>query len=196
MKSGGQIPWNVIVFCEMSKTSWQKGKRRTKDDLENHFYGPIIPFVAMVEYHASSPKDRQRIHQFGKRVLPGIFLVYELIAGGILKGDILIDDLEDWETLDASDIYPQRIKAKEVLISQKDDEFVFPVADGTAKLSGRDYELQAPTLVREQPARSDDLSGEIQGESEDSQLAEPTDDAEARGDFWSIQGDFIYSHHI
>ena len=140
MKSGGQIPWNVMVFCEMTKTSWQKGKRRTKDDLENHFYGPIIPFVVMVEYHASSPKDRQRIHQFGKRVPPGIFLVHELIAGGILKGDILIDDLEDWETLDASDIYPQRIKAKEVLISQKDDEFVFPVADGTAKLSGRDYE--------------------------------------------------------
>ena len=27
----------------------------------------------MIEYHPSSPKDQSRIHQFGKKVLPGIF---------------------------------------------------------------------------------------------------------------------------
>ena len=43
--------------------------------------------------------------------------------------------------LDASEVYPRRIKAKEVLITRKGDEFIFPVADGTAKLSGRDYEF-------------------------------------------------------
>ena len=36
MKSGGQIPWNTFVICEMSKTSWQTGKQCTKDDLKNH----------------------------------------------------------------------------------------------------------------------------------------------------------------
>ena len=77
--------------------------------------------------------------------------VRELIAGGIWKGDILIADVEDLEMMDASDIYFRRIKAKEVLIRQKDDEFVFPFADGTAKLSGRDYEFRVPTLRREQP---------------------------------------------
>ena len=41
--------------------------------------------------------------------------------------------------LDASEIEPRRINAKEVLISQKGDEFIFPITDGTAKLSGRDY---------------------------------------------------------
>ena len=97
--------------------------------------------------------------------------------------------------MDASDIYPRSIKAKEVLISQKDDEFVFPTADGTAKLSGRDYEFRVPTLRREQLVRSENLSGEIQGETGESQLAETTDDAEARADFWSIQGEFIHRHH-
>ena len=29
----------------------------------------------------------------------------------------------------------------------------------------------------------------------ESQTAEPKDDAQARGDFWSIEGDFIYRHH-
>ena len=33
MKNGGLILWNAIAFCEMSKTSWQKGKLRLKHDL-------------------------------------------------------------------------------------------------------------------------------------------------------------------
>ena len=32
----------------------------------------------------------------------------------------------------------------EVLISQKDDEFIFPNDIGTAKFSGRDYEFREP----------------------------------------------------
>ena len=46
--------------------------------------------------------------------------------------------------LDAPEIYPRRINAKEVLISQKRDEFIFPVADGTARLSGKSYESENP----------------------------------------------------
>ena len=107
----------------------------------------------------------------------------------------MIADLEDLEKLDASEIHPRRINAKEVLIRQKDEELIFPIADGTAKLSGRDYEFRVPTPRREPTVRSEDLSGEILGESGESQLAELTDDAEARADFWSIQGDFIHRHH-
>ena len=171
------------------------GKTQYERRFGEPFKGPIIPFGAMVEYHPSSPKYMSRIHQFGKNVLPGIFLGSELIAEGIWKGDILTADLEDLEMLEASDIYHRRIKAKEVLISQKDDDFVFPVADGTAKLSGRGCEFRAPTLKRKQTTRSEDLSVEFQSELEESQPAEPTDDAEARGDFWSIRGDVIYRHH-
>ena len=43
---------------------------------------------------------------------------------------------------------------------------------------------------------SQDLSGELQGEPEGFQPSETKDDAEARKDFWSIQGDFIYRHHV
>ena len=73
----------------------------------------------MVENHPTSPKDQARIHQFGKKVLPGIFVGYELVAGWIWKVDILIADLEDLEKLDASDFDPRRINAKEVLIRNK-----------------------------------------------------------------------------
>ena len=43
--------------------------------------------------------------------------------------------------------------------------------------------------------RSDYFSRELQGESGVSQPAESTDDAEARADFWSIQGDLICRRH-
>ena len=97
------------------------------------------------------------------------------------------------EILDASDSYPRRIKAKAVLIRKMVNSFFHSQME--QQVSGRDYEFRVPTLRREQPVRREQLSGEIQGESEESQLAESTDDAEARGDFSSIQDDFIYRHH-
>ena len=45
------------------------------------FKGPIIPFGSLVEYHPITAKDQSRIHQFGKKVLPGFFLGYALYAG-------------------------------------------------------------------------------------------------------------------
>ena len=47
------------------------------------FDGPVIPFGAMVEYHPTSAKDQSRLHQFGAKVLPGIFLGYALYAGNL-----------------------------------------------------------------------------------------------------------------
>ena len=72
------------------------------------FKGPIIPFRSLVEYYPTTAKDQSRIHQFGKKVLPGLFLGYALYAGRIWKGDVLIADLEELETMDASEIYSKR----------------------------------------------------------------------------------------
>ena len=82
------------------------------------------------------------------------------------RGDILTADMEELEKLDASEIYPRRLNEKEVLITHKDGEFVFPVADGSASLSGRDHEFQEPTLRREPTVRRKNLSGESQGDRE------------------------------
>ena len=43
--------------------------------------GPVIPFGAMVEYRPISAKDISRLHQFGSKILPGIFLGYVWYAG-------------------------------------------------------------------------------------------------------------------
>ena len=56
----------------------------------------------------------------------------------------IIRDLEDLEKLDASEIYPPRINAKKVLITLKENEFIFPEQLVQQKLSGRDYEFREP----------------------------------------------------
>ena len=56
------------------------------------FKGLIISFGSLVEYHPITAKDQSRIHQFGKKVLPGLFLGYALYAGRIWKGDVLVAD--------------------------------------------------------------------------------------------------------
>ena len=172
-----------------------EGKTLYERRFGESFKGPIVPFGALIEYHPISTRDQSRIHQFGNKVLPRIFLGYELVVWGIWKGDILISDLEGLEKLDASDTYPRRIKAKEILIRQKDDEFIFSLTDGSAKLSRRDYEFRESTLRREPTVRSEDFSRELQDELGESQPTETTDYAEARADFWSIQGEFICRHH-
>ena len=85
---------------------------------------------------------------------------------------------------------------KEDLITQKDGAFVSPVADGSAKFSGRDYEFQEPTLRRKYTVRRENLSGESHGDREEFQPEETKDDAGIHEDICSIQGDFISRHHI
>ena len=80
------------------------------------FYGPVIPFGAIVEYHLISAKDLSRLHQFGPKV-------------------ILVADIEELKQMDASEIYAKRLNAKEVLTPMSGEKFIFPIADGTVKLS-------------------------------------------------------------
>ena len=161
------------------------------------FKGPIIPFVSLVEYHPLTAKDQSRIHQFGQKVLPGLFLGYALYAGRIWKGDVLIADLEELETVDASEIYSKRLNAKEVIFP-KEGEFIFPIADGRIKTPGGDQELRTSTLVRPRPIQGEshvDFLGEPEGS-----LPQPHDSfpdaGEAINDFWSMSGSFIYRHHV
>ena len=110
MKVGGQILWNVVLICETSQIYYLMGRRPMKDVLGNHLKDRLFHLVHWLSiYHPITAKDQSRIHQFGKKVfLPGLFLGYALYAGGIWKGDVLVADLEELETMDASEIYSKR----------------------------------------------------------------------------------------
>ena len=86
MKVGGQILWNVTPICETSQIYYLMARRPSKETpferrFGQPFKGPIFPFGSLVEYHPITAKDQSRIHQFGKKVLPGLFLGYALYAG-------------------------------------------------------------------------------------------------------------------
>ena len=63
----------------------------------NHLKDRSFRLVPWLSYYPISVKDQSRIHQFGKRVLPGLFLGYALYAGRIWKGHLLVADLEELE---------------------------------------------------------------------------------------------------
>ena len=111
MKNGGRIPWSVTAICETFKISCLTPYERGFGVPCN---GPVTPFGAMVEYYPISAKNLSRLHQFGPKVLPAIFLGSALHAGGIWKGDILVADIEELEQMDASEICAKRLNAKEV----------------------------------------------------------------------------------
>ena len=58
--------------------------------------GPIIPFGSLVEYHPITAKDQSRIHQFGTKVLPGLFLGYALYAGEFGRVTYWSQTLRSW----------------------------------------------------------------------------------------------------
>ena len=165
------------------------------------FYGSMIPFGAMVEYHPISAKDQSRLHQFGAKVLPGIFLGHALDAGGIWKGDIMVADIEELEEMDASELHARRLNAKEVLTPQRSPNFIFPKANRTVKIFGGEQRLRTPTLIRNRPERGEEqeiLRGRSDELNSPSHLEEDStrDDEEAKNDFWTITGEFINRHHV
>ena len=181
---------NIKDLLSDRKTPYQRRFREP-------FKGPIIPFGSFVEYYPISAKDQSRIHQFGKKVLPGLFLGYALYGGGIWKGDIMVADVEELETMDASEIY-SRPNAREVLFPKQNGKFIFPVADGRIKYIGGDQELRTSTLVRHQPIQGEsniDFLGESEGSPPPPQDSYP-DAGEARNDFWSMSGNFIHRRHV
>ena len=151
------------------------------------FNRPIIPFGSLVEYYPITAKDQSKIHQFGKKVLPGLFLGYALYAGGIWKGDVLIAVLEELETMDASEIYSTRLYAKEVIFHMKQDK-LFQSQKDESKTPRGDQELRTSTLVRHRPIQGEsnfDFLGESEGSLPQPQDSLPDAD-ETINDFWYI----------
>ena len=121
-----------------------------------------------------------------------------LCTGGEFgKGDVLVSDFEELETMDASEICSKRLNAKEVIFP-KQGEFIFPIEDGRIKNPGGDQKLRTSTLVRPRPIQGES-NIDFLGESEGS-LPQPHDSlpdpGEAIHDFWSMSGSFIYRHHV
>ena len=120
-----------------------------------------------------------------------------MYAEGIWKGDVLVANLEELETMDASEIYSQKTQCERGDISQRIRTFYFSNRRWTNQTLGRDQALRTSTLVRHRSIQGES-NLDFLGESEGS-LPQPQDslpDAEAINDFWSMSGNFKYRHHV
>ena len=144
-----------------------------------------------------SAKDQSRIHQFGKQVLPGLFLGYALHAGEFGRVTYWLQTLRNWKRWTHRKCTQKKTQCERGDFSQRKRK-IFPAADGRIKLSGGDQELRTPTLIREHRIRGESQRDFI-GESEGS-LPPPHDSfpdaGEAINDFWSMSGSYIYRHHV
>ena len=143
----------LLLVCEIFRVNFLMGKHLTKGGSEYSSTDPVTAFGAVVEYHPTSAKGQSGLDQFGTKVLPGIFLGYALYAGEIWKGDIMVADIEELEQTKASELYARRLNAKE---PQRSGNFIFPSADGTVQIFGRDRRLRTSTLTRERPERGEE----------------------------------------
>ena len=195
MKVGGQNLWNVTPICETSQIYYLMGRRPTKDVLGNHLKDlfHLVHWLSMTLLLRGTSQESINLERKFYLDCSSDTL---FTRGGIWRGDVLIADLEELETVDA-EIHSKRLNAKEVTFS-KQGEFIFPIADGRIKTLGGDQELRTSTLVRHRPIQGEsniDFLGDSEGSLPKPQDSLP-DAGEAINDFWSMSGSFIYRHHV
>jgi len=155
---------------------------------------PMIPFGAEVAYYPISDEDKARLHQFGAKVLRGIFLGYDQQAGGRWSRDLLFCD---WDELAAakkiSDVHVKRQRFPEVYPVKQDDDFFFPVAEGDLQ-QPEEEKRNRPRRIRVRGGRRISIPDEPQSE-ERSSAPPPPEPAVLEPDFWTCTEHVLVRHH-
>ena len=125
MKIGGQIPWNVMPICEMLQISYLMGRRPMKDVLGNHLRDRSFHLLHWLSITLFLRKTSQESINLERKSYLDCSSDTQCTRSGIWKGDVLVADLEELETMDASEIYSKRVNAKEVIIPKENGKFIF-----------------------------------------------------------------------
>ena len=91
------------------------------------FKEPIIPFGSLVEYYPISSKERPFKKSINLKRKSYLDCSSETLCtrSETWKGDILVADIEELATMDASEIYSKRLNAKEVIFPKENGKFIF-----------------------------------------------------------------------
>ena len=188
MKSGGQIPWNAIAICEMSKISWQTGNLKMNEDLGNHLKDHLSTWcIGWI-----SPKVRERERQSKNSSIWKESITKNLSRicfdrGGIWEEIFWLLILKNWESWMNQKFIPEDWMQKKSWQHQKTENLCFL------------YQKLSNIITKKTNSKNPLWDGnprKSHGDKEEFQPEKFKDDAEARKDFWSIQGDIIDRHHI
>ena len=124
MKNDGQIPWNAKPICETFKISCLVGRLHSKDVLGNHWKDRSFRLVHWLSITLFLRKTSQESIYLDKKSYLDCSLDTLCTRGGVWKGDVLIADLEELETMDASKIYSKKLNAKEVIYPKENGNFI------------------------------------------------------------------------
>ena len=153
-EKGWWIHWSVTAICKICKISCLTGKHLTNGHSANPLKDQYFRFVRWSNITLFLPKTcRDCIISARESYQEYSSVMY--CARGESGKKTLIADIEELEQMHASELHARRPNAKEVLTPMRGDNFTFPIADDTVKLSGGDKVLRTSTLVQDNPDRGE-----------------------------------------
>ena len=109
MKIGEQIPLNATLICGTLQISYLMGKLHVRDVLVKHLKDQLFYLVHWLTITPSLRRISQESINFERKSYLDCSSDTLCTRGGIWKGDILVADIEELETMDASEIYSRRL---------------------------------------------------------------------------------------
>ena len=123
MKNVGQISWNVVPTCETSKISCLMGRLYTKGVLDNLFKDPSFLQVHWLRITLLLRRTCEESTNLERKSYLDCSSDTHCTRE---KGDIMVADIEELETMDASEIYSKkRLNAKEVVYPREHGKVFF-----------------------------------------------------------------------
>ena len=133
--NGARIPWNAILICERyllsdGKTPYERRFGELLKDQSSRL-------VHWLSITLLLRKTSQESINLERKSYLDLFLGYALYAGWIWKGDKMVADMEELETMDASEIYSKKTQCKGSHISQTKWKIHFSSRRWTNKICWR-----------------------------------------------------------
>ena len=205
--------WKVVVWLYgmlllSAKCSWQTGNLRTKDDLENHSKGQwyfLEHWLNIIRFHREIYQDFINLaSKYYLEYSMGMHCTREVFGNEIFwcwsrwefgKETFWLRTWKIWKSWTHQKFILEESTRKKCWRHKGVNFWYSQSPMEHQNCQEETTNSQNPLQCGNKTSRREDFSGELQGESGESRPTRTTDDAEARADFWSIQGDFIYRHH-
>ena len=129
-KNGGLVLWNVTAMCEMFKTFCQMGKNRLEGDLENH--SMLEQWLNIIRHHQKIRRDFITLARKYYGITWNLSWLWT-DRGESLDRRYLDSRPGRFGKVGCIKYLSSKNQQERILIRRKDDEFIFPKADGTAK---------------------------------------------------------------
>ena len=148
MNHGGAMQQHATAICATFRILFADEKLHERKFAE-HFAGAIYQLEQKLNIILFFAKDKARHHQVGTKVLQGIFMGFALHAGGSWHRYMLVVDAKELQENHGPEVYVKRINAREVIVVQDGDKFIFPCSNRMIKMAGKESGAEFGKISKE-----------------------------------------------